>query len=320
MSAAKQRTECRVRRAGTRRTPAARCPLNAARSHPRVVKRHWRRDRRGASGVVVTLLILMVAVGALSMFMGLYVPIWGKDTEAAQMKRIQTQMLELKSNIDLQILAGKSSTYTTRLTIGDEGGPLFHLTRAPGEVRLRPDSGLYTVSNTTDQNDSQGIARGQLRYSSQNTYYIDQTFVYENGALIIVQGSRAVMKAGPHIEARREADGNYTVSITLVSLGGAASGREGTGDIQVESTLNIYDLTTYAGTDWALGKGISLNLTTGYPSAWADFLNTTFQRQGTGLLPVDYNVTVGPGMVNATFSSVTRLELGIAVVEMQLRT
>jgi len=294
------------------------CPLPLT-SH-RTLRHHWRRDRRAASGIVVTLLILMVAVGAMSMFMSIYVPIWGKDTEAAQLKRIQTQMLELKNNIDVQILAGKGSTYTTRLTIGDEGGPVFHITRAPGALRFRPETGVYMVSNTTDRNDSQGIARGQLTYSSANTYYVDQTFVYENGALLIVQGGRAVMKAGPHVEARREADGNYTVSITLVSLGGAATAREGTGDVQLETTLDVYDLTTYSGTDWTLGKGTTLNITTGPPSAWADFLNTALGRPDAGLLPADYSVTVGPGSVNATFAGVTRLELGIAIVEMQLRT
>lgn len=119
------------------------------------------------------------------------------------MKRVQTQMLALKQNIDLQILAGKSSTYSTRLTIGDDGGPVFHLTRAPGSVKLGPDSGLYVVSNSTDPNDAQGIARGMLEYSSQNTHFVDQTYRYENGALLVVQGGRAVMKAGPHFDARR---------------------------------------------------------------------------------------------------------------------
>lgn len=320
MSATGEREAGSGKRAGEMRPSPSRRPLPASRPFHRVVKGRWRRDPRGASGIVTTLLILMVAVGALSMFMGLYVPIWGKDTEAAQMKRIQTQMLELKANIDLQILAGKGSTYTTRLTIGDAGGPIFHLTRAPGGIQLKPDSGLYTVSNTTDGMDSQGIARGLLSYRSFNTHYVDQTFVYENGALIIVQGGRAVMKAGPHFEARREADGNYTLSITLVSLGGAGSGREGTGDVSVESTLNVYDITTYSGNDWALGKGTNLNLSTAHPGAWADFLNATLARPGSGLLPSEYSVSAGPASVNATFSQVTRLELGIAVVEIQLRT
>lgn len=284
----------------------------------RPFKHSWRRDRRGASGVVVTLLILMVAVGALSMFMGLYVPIWGKDTEAAQMKKVQTQMLALKGNIDLQILAGKTSTYTTRLTIGDDGGPVFHLTRAPGGLRLGPDSGLYVISNSADQNDTQGISRGMLEYSSYNTHFVDQTYRYENGALLVVQGGRSVMKAGPHFDARREADGNYTVGITLISLNGVAATREGTGDVQIESTLNVYDVTTYSGAEWLQGRNLTLNITTRYPSVWADFFNTTLRRPETGLTPAEYNITVVPGMVRASFVDVNRLELGIAIVEVQL--
>jgi len=285
---------------------------------PRPFKHSWRRDRRAASGVVVTLLILMVAAGALSMFMGLYVPIWGKDTEAAQMKKVQTQLLSLKSNIDLQILSGKTSTYTTRLTIGDDGGPIFHLTRAPGGIRFSPGSGLYMVANSTDLNDSQGMARGMLEYTSYNSYYVDQAYRYENGALIVIQGGRAVMKAGPHFDARREPDGNYTLGISFISLNGVASTREGAGDVQIESTLNVYDVTTYSGSNWLQGKNMTFNITSKYPSVWADFFNTTLRRPETGLVLADYNITVGPGIVSARFVNVNRLELGIAIVEMQL--
>jgi len=285
----------------------------------RTVKLGWRRDRRGASGVVVTLLVLLVAAGALSMFMSVYVPIWGKDTEAKQMKRIQTQMLSLKESIDMQVLAGKSSTLVTRLTLGDDGGPVFHLTRAPGSMALAPESGLYLVCNRTDGSDCQGMARGSLEYNSQNTYFVDQRLRYENGALLVVQEGRTVMKASPHFEALREMDGSLTASISLMSLNGAAGTRSGTGDIRVESTLNVYDVTSYSGGNWALGKSLSLNLTTQYPAVWAAFFNDTLGRERAGLVQgTDYSVSLWSGGVNATMYNVNRLELGIAVVDVLL--
>jgi len=282
-------------------------------------KRCWGKDRRGASGVVVTLLVLLVAVGAISMFMAIYVPIWGKDTEATQMKRVQTQMLALKENIDMQVLEGKTSTITTRLTIGDEGGPVFHLTQAPGSLGLSPEAGLYRISRSSDQSDSQGLAQGALEFASENKYYVDQKLRYENGALMVIQGSRTVMKASPHFEAHREPDGNLTASITLISLSGVATTRTGTGDVRIETSLNIYDVTSYSGGDWALGKSLSFNMTTRYPSVWADFFNSTLSRPKAGLVQgVDYTVSVWSGGVNATLASVNRMDLGIAVVEMQL--
>jgi hypothetical protein len=157
-----------------------------------------------------------------------------------------------------------------------------------------------------------------LEYSSRNTHYVDQTYIYENGALLVIQGGRAVMKAGPHFDARREADGNYTLGITLISLNGVAGTREGVGDVQVETTLNVYDVTSYSGTDWLQGKNTTLNITSKYPSVWADFFNTSLRQPATGLSPSDYNITVGPGVVIARFANINRLELGIAIVEMQL--
>lgn len=285
----------------------------------RLRKLSWKNDRRGASGVVVTLLVLLVAAGALSMFMSIYVPIWGKDTEAKQMKRVQTQMITLKENIDLQVMTGKASTITTRITIGDDGGPVLHLTRAPGSMTLAPEAGLYLISNSSDLNDTQGMARGCLEYSTQNTYYIDQTLRYENGALLVVQGSRTVMKAGPHFEAQREPDGNLTLSITLISLGGSPTSRSGTGDMRIESSLSVYDVTTYSGGDWALGKSLSLNMTTRSPSVWADYFNATLGLPAAGLVKgTDYSVSLWTGGVNATLFNVNKMNLGIAVVDVQL--
>ena len=283
------------------------------------MKYSWRSNRRAASGVVVTLLILLVAAGALSMFMAIYVPIWGKDTEAQQMKNVQTQMLGLKQNIDLQILDARSSTITTRLTIGDDGGPLFHLTRTQGSLVFKPTTGLFIVTNTTDRNDSQGLGRGYLEYSSYNKYYVDQTFRYENGALILIQGDSPVLKAAPHFDARRGIDGNFTAAITIVSLSGTNGSRAGTGDVQVQSTLQVYDVTSYYGSVWTQGRSVSFNLTTAYPSVWADFFNTTLKAPDTNLVPgTDFNVTVWSGGVNATLVNLNRLDLGIAVVDMQM--
>ena len=283
-------------------------------------KHCWGKDRKGASGVVVTLLVLLVAVGAISMFMAIYVPIWGKDSEATMMKRVQTQMLAVKENIDMQVLAGKTSTITTRLTIGEEGGPVFHLTQAPGSLKLAPEAGLFRISRSSDQNDSQGLAQGALEFASENRYYVDQKLRYENGALLVIQGSRTVMKASPHFESHRESDGNLTASITLISLGGTSLIKSGTGDVTLESTLDVYDVTTYTGGDWITGRNVSINITTGYPGVWADYFNSSMSRSGTGLVAgTDYVVSVWPGGVNATLVNLNRLELGIAVVELQLR-
>ncbi len=282
-------------------------------------RRRWSRDRRGASGVVVTLLILLVAAGALSMFMSLYVPIWTKDIEAQQMKRVQSQMMGLKENIDAQILAGKSSTLTTRLTIGDEGGPVLGLTRSPGAISLRPQAGEYRVGSATDPAETLALARGEMSYSSQNRYYPDQSCIYENGALIIRQEGRAVMKASPHFDCRRQADGNLTASVTLISLDGVAASRSGTGDARIKSTLRIFDATSYAGGDWAAGRTISINVTTVYPSVWADFFNGSLGRPDAGLVPgADYNVSLRSDGVDVTLVGVNRVELGIAVVEIEL--
>ncbi len=63
---------------------------------------------------------------------------------------------------------------------------------------------------------------------------------------------------------------------------------------------------------------MTFNLTTRYPSVWADYFNSTLQRPETGLSYSDYNITVNAGVVSARFHNINRLDLGIAVLDMQL--
>jgi len=285
----------------------------------RTIKHRWSADRKAASGVVVTLLILLIAVGALSMFMSVYVPILGKDTESKQMKKVQSQMLGMKESIDMQILASKNSTVTTRLTLGDDGGPVFHLTRTVGSITLNSDKGLYMLRNATDANDVQGRGKGYVEYASANKYFIDQKYIYENGAILIEQGGRTVMKAGPHFDVKKEPDGTYTAGITLISLNGISSSRSGVGDMRVKTTLSVFDVTRYSGGDWTAGRSVSFNITSKHADIWFTYINSTLARPENNLAATtDYTVVNWGGGINATLKNLNRLDMGLAIVEVRL--
>jgi hypothetical protein len=285
----------------------------------RTFKYRWSADRKAASGVVVTLLILLVAVGALSMFMSVYVPIWGKDSESKQLKKIQSELLGMKESIDMQILAGKNSTVTTKLTLGDDGGPVFHLTRTVGGITVNTGTGLYMLRNATDANDVQGRAKGYIEYASSNKFFVDQKYIYENGAVLVEQGGRTVMKAGPHFDVRREPDGTYSAGITLISLNGITASRSGVGDIRIKTTLNVFDVTRYSGGDWTAGRSVSFNITTKHSDIWFTYINSTLARPENNLVPVtDYSVVTWSGGINATLKNLNRLDMGLAIVEVQL--
>ena len=70
---------------------------------------------------------------------------------------------------------------------------------------------------------SQLINCGTITYNSQNRYYVDQNFSYENGALILDQREQSVMMLYPSIRFSRALDNEYgdtkyNVSINAVRI------------------------------------------------------------------------------------------------------
>jgi len=135
----------------------------------------------------------------------------------------------------------------------------------------------------------------------------------------VEQSGRWVMKAGPHFDVRREPDGNFTAGLTLVSLNGVSSSRDGVGDIRIKTTMNVYDVTRYSGGDWVMGRSVCLNVTTKHASIWFDYINTTLARPENNLVNgTDYTVANWGGGINATLKNVNKLDLGIAIFDVRL--
>lgn len=61
---------------------------------------------------------------------------------------------------------------------------------------------------------------GTIAYHSNNKYYVDQTFKYENGALILAQKEQSVMKLYPSIRVSEVSPGNYSFLINAVEVQG----------------------------------------------------------------------------------------------------
>jgi hypothetical protein len=287
----------------------------------RTIKHVWRRDGTGVSGAVTAVMLLLIITSVVSIVMTVFVPVWGEADEAQHMRLTLEQFYSMRENIDAQILRESPITASSKITLGNEPNALLGLYKTTGRLVANPFFGSLAVYNTTDPTDLYAFSRGNVTFTSQNAYIAQQSYIYEQGAILVSgRTGESAMRVPPHFGASKNADGNLSVTMLFVSLGGDFTSFTGTETIILETTLVNRDENTYEGGEWDLGKDISLNLTTPYPAAWARYFNETLSQPLTNMTtPADFSLTSGAGWVRLDLKAVKRMELGVAVVEMRIK-
>ena len=240
----------------------------------KLLRRQMNRDERSVSNIVTSIMMLGIVFTILGMVLTVYVPIWAKSLEAAHMDEVSDSFTELKSTVDSQIAQGELGTkMSTRVTLGTEGGPLLGLGQTTGGMLFRPDRSEMTVYNTDDPFEKYGTGRGKLSFESSNIYYVDQSYTYENGAMILEQYGSAVMKVEPNIYINN-VSGTTTVSTVMITLQGDLENVGGIKSQSIQTSLLSVNRDT---TNWGdgarpgTGKNITLEVNTSFPVVWHEY-------------------------------------------------
>jgi hypothetical protein len=283
-------------------------------------RHRWSNDRGAISGAVTAVMLLLIITSVLSIMMSVYVPVWGEADEADHMRTTLEQFYSLRENIDAQVLRDTPVTASTKLTLGLEPNALFGMSKTTGRIVSNPFNGSLAVYNSTDPSDVYARCRGNITFMSQNSYQAQQTYIYEQGAVLVASGGMAAMRAPPHFGVAKDSAGNLSVSILFVSLGGDFQSTAGTDNVILETKKTSSDHNIYEGADWELGKDLSINMSTRYVAAWAKYYNDTLGRPTSGLMcPTNYNVTAGINWVRLDIFAVRHLDIAIAIIEVRIR-
>ncbi len=116
---------------------------------------------------------------------------------------------------------------------------------------------------------------GIIRYQSDNAYFVDQTYVYEGGAVILEQTTGEAIISSPFFSARN-CTTSHIINMSIVDIIGMAgkTSASGYGTYYIRTNYSSYQ-------DYkALAKAITINITTNYPSAWGRYLNNTMNNSG----------------------------------------
>jgi hypothetical protein len=232
-----------------------------------------------------------------------YIPEWKTDAEHSHMDEVWADMSNLKSDIDILSVAlsiDQDSSLSMSVPVKMGGGnlPVVGSGKTSGRLEINNNGFGMRVeaNNETGQDDydsgSDLLSLGSITYISSNHYYIDQTYEYENGALIVAQGEKSLMKLSPGISIQKEG-GEISVSINAVEIMGAERSISSNSFEEIHLNTNSSDKLYDSNKDY---DELTIIVNTNYPDAWERFFNTTADNVDLKHGP-DYTVSSNGGTV-----------------------
>ena len=227
------------------------------------------------------MLAVLVILALVTMITTSWAPEWTKGKESEHMRAVESQFQSLKALMDQLVLSGNTNVVvSTPIKLGSEGVPLFSGDATGNVSLLSSNSNSYnTFSVTNSTGKFERVAYGSISYTSHNTEFIDQTFLYESGAILVRQSDGQLLTTGPSLLVQN-VSGKLKVSLTLISVYSDGSSYNGGGTIGVQCRLvseKVSDTRT-----WANGETISINATSVAYNAWYKYFVEAVPDWGVG--------------------------------------
>lgn len=249
------------------------------------------------STVIAAVLLLGIIVSIITVINVSYIPQWRTGTEQAHMDDVFYDIASMKSDMDILAATMDVSSTNTEISVSSPirmGGGNIPIA-SPGK-----SSGIMSI-NSRDFGMSSSATDGVIAYSSgtfledlgtieyrsSNSNFVDQTYRYENGALILAQKQLSLMKQSPSIDIRRtDNSSNITIDINAIQVIGPARTISSSSVEEIHTRYNS-SATLYASEN--LFTEITLTLNTEYPTAWEAFF--LMKASQAGLNDTEYTVS-----------------------------
>jgi hypothetical protein len=189
-------------------------------------------------GVVTAILLIGLIVSVISLVQTLYIPKIMEQREAEHMDKVAEQFTYLTSVIDGQAAdQSKNIPVATSITLGSKELPYMLSIKAFGTLEILDN--IRSINITLGNGTIITFPIGVITYSSINGYFLDQTYTYEAGAMIVSQTEGNLMMVRPSFFIAYDSTHNLlnitfnVVNITSIGQKTIASGF-GTYPIQTE--------------------------------------------------------------------------------------
>lgn len=248
----------------------------------------------GLSEVVGFVLLLGVIVIALSLYQVYGVPAVGRENEIAHMNQVKDRFVDYKLALDSLWVNNRNGVLlSTAFDLGTgapaTAGTVFALpiltpAGSGGTVSVQSGGAKLTITIWEDETISAPIKKlplGSLSYRSSNNYWVDQTWIYQGGAVFLSQEGGTTVRVAPPLSVYNNTD-KVSVYITPVNITGSAH-IAGSGPVRIETRLlNITPYESLTGNYPWVNISIDAGDEEGYARAWERvFLEAV--RRGDGI-------------------------------------
>ena len=151
-------------------------------------------------GIVVAILFIGLAVVVISMIQTVYMPQWLEQREADHMHVVSYQFSQLKYALDMLSVVEQQNAISTFITLGTTDLPIFGSGRTFDSLEILLDTPTVSVTNGSD---SLSFSLGAIKFSSGNSHFVDQSYIYEAGALILSQSTASTLNGKPFLSVSK---------------------------------------------------------------------------------------------------------------------
>lgn len=222
-------------------------------------------------GVVTAVLIIGLIVAVVSLIQTVYVPKIMEQQEAEHMDEIADQFAWLKSSIDGLIASGNPGIpVVSSITLGSRELPYLLSVRAFGSLEIIEDAVIVRINYGSE---TEEFILGSIGYNSVNAYFLDQSYIYEIGGVIVSQNDGEMMYIRPSFFNLQGDLEEETLFVNLISISvvGEKSSAAGYGTFPIQTEFNNLDEAIYSSVS-------SIEIETSYPDPWELYLTNIINR------------------------------------------
>lgn len=259
-------------------------------------------ENDAVAGIVAAVMIVALVISVISIVQTVYVPNWMEEREYEHMEKVAAEFSRLSFAFDVLAETEQDIPITASITLGSKELGFLMSSRAYGSISILEDGCFLLTEDTLGSQNLYPLL--SLKYSSENAYYLDQSLIYESGAMIISQVEGDVMAGQPSFTTN-PVDTNISFDvIQMEPLGERLTlGGYGTYPIRTEY-INSYNETVI--------DLENFTIETNYPYVWHNFLNTSLSIRfdyGT-----DYTIISADKTVMVDFSGTVNVDLKLKVI------
>jgi hypothetical protein len=265
-------------------------------------------------GVVTAILLIGLIVAVVSLVQTMYIPKIMEQREAEHMDKVAEQFTYLTSVINGQAADRTNNMpIATSITLGSKELPYMLSIKAFGTLEILDKA---CVINVTLVNDTvRTFPVGVITYSSMNGYFLDQSYFYEAGAMIVSQSEGNLMMIRPNFFVEYNSAGNpptLNISFDVVNISSV-------GQKTIASGFGTYPIQTEfhkISSDVTFTNVSDITITTIFSNAWSVFINQSLKAVDPNLNGI---LTNTEHSVVLNFSSLSNVNVNVFLKIIDIR-